>query len=269
MAAQRAFPGPRSSWAGAVFSAPAVALFQAKPGYNCPTMGCRFGCVWTASVLTIATLAAQPSGVSDTQNTARLKATLTELNRTVNDQHMPNNLRWPAQHCLEWLGRRLLAKDQKWTDESGRKSKRAQPLPAAYLESLELDLKTLQAALADTDGKRREDMALSVVQDLKVKSDDCLKFGRGRLVEVQVSTVKSGHVVNNWQVYYKYAAVGDLPTAKLPMESLSSPARKLLPPGQYDFQAEAAEGGNFVESSVVRCAVGGVPVMKLEIPILH
>jgi hypothetical protein len=81
--------------------------------------------------------------------------------------------------------------------------------------------------------------------------------------------VKGGQVVNNWQIYYKYVAVGDLPTAKLPMESLSSPARKLLPPGQYDFQAEAAVGGNFVESAVVRCAVGGVPVMRLEIPILH
>jgi hypothetical protein len=137
------------------------------------------------------------------------------------------------------------------------------------LESLELDLKALQTALAGTDGKKREEAALRVVEDLKVKSEDCLKFGRGRLVEVEVSTVKGGQVVNNWQIYYKYVAVGDLPTAKLPMESLSSPARKLLPPGQYDFQAEAAVGGNFVESAVVRCAVGGVPVMRLEIPILH
>ena len=108
-----------------------------------------------------------------------------------------------------------------------------------------------------------------MVQDLKVKSDDCRKFGRGRLVQVEVSTVKGGQVVNNWQVYYKYAAVGDLPTAKLPMESLSSPARKLLPPGQYDFHAEAAVGGSFVESAVIRCAVGGVPLVRLEIQILH
>jgi hypothetical protein len=88
-------------------------------------------------------------------------------------------------------------------------------------------------------------------------------------VQVEVSTVKGGQVVNNWQVYYKYVAVGDLPTAKLPMESRSSPARKFLPPGQYDFHAEAAEGGSFVESTVVRCAVGGMPVVRLEIPILH
>lgn len=221
------------------------------------------------SVLLVCALAAQPSRKVAPVETDRLRATLAGLRDAITDQRMPDELRRPAAYSYDWLAPRIAANNQPWKDDKTHKVLPGAPLPEAYLQSLELDLKVLRLALASKDRKKREELARAVIEDLKLKSDDCRQFGRGRLVPVEVTTRKGNQVVNDWLVYYRYVAVGDLPTSQLPMETASSPARKSLPPGVYDFHAEATVGGSAVQSSVVRGVVSGVPSLHLEIPVFH
>jgi hypothetical protein len=48
-------------------------------------------------VLTIATLAAQPGDVSESQHASRLKTAMEQLNKAAADPRMPEDLRRPAQ----------------------------------------------------------------------------------------------------------------------------------------------------------------------------
>ena len=252
------------------------------------TMRCRFGRSWATSIFTIAAIAAQQRTGPETATEERLYAALAGLQKVVTDKRMPEYLRSTAENSVGWLGVRLLTKEQwkgsnatlqqrRWEASAEREPKNTAapaagppaPIPAAYVASLEVDLKMLQAALGKNDSKQSEERTLAAVQDLKIKSDDCLKFGRARMVDVEVSTVKAGQLVKDAQVYYKYVAVGDLPTARLPMDSADNPAHQQLSPGLYDFQAEAAVDGNLVVSAAMRAAVGGVPVVRLAIRIAH
>ena len=232
-------------------------------------MGCKIERWCSASVFVLLTLWAQTAQTPATANTERLRTTLAGLRSAITDKRFPDELRPVAAQSYDWLAPRIAANDKPWKDEKTHKLMAGAPLPEAYLQSLELDLKVLQTALASADKKKREDLARGAILDLKLKSDDCEQFGRGRLVPVEVITRKGSQVVNDWLVYYRYVAVGDLPTSQLPMETPSSPARKSLPPGVYDFHAESAVGGNPVQSAVVRGVVSGVASLHLEIPVIH
>ena len=220
-------------------------------------------------VLALAAPAAQSTQGPAVADPKQLRATLAGLREALTDKRLPDELRPEAAYAYNWLAPRILANDKPWKDERTHKVVEGAPLPQTYLQSLALDLKVLRVALASSNKKRREELARGAITDLKLKSDDCEKFGRGRLVPVEVITRKGGQVVNDWLVYYRYVAVGDLPTSQLPMETPSSPARKALPPGVYDFHAESTVGGSAVQSSVVRGVVSAVASLHLEIPVYH
>lgn len=141
-------------------------------------------------------------------------------------------------------------------------------IPAAYGRSMAQNADILQDNLyASPDLQART--LREVFADIKLKHADCKKFGMGRLVKLQVRTVKDGREVNGWQVFYRWLparAVGEVRV--LPFLSLSSPTSVELPPGAYSVQAKKTIGGRETASAELPVPVGGEKTVTIEIPVL-
>lgn len=107
----------------------------------------------------------------------------------------------------------------------------------AYRESLVGDFRMLASAAGDTDLKRASAITNGVVEDLKIKADNCRKSGRGLGddIDVLVRTIKENRKVDGLYVYYKlgiyaYKKESMPPTS---FDGISSPAHKKLPASWY------------------------------------
>jgi hypothetical protein len=107
----------------------------------------------------------------------------------------------------------------------------------AYRESLEGDFRMLASAAGEPDGKMAASIVKGVVEDLKIKADNCRKSNRGLGddVDVIVRTKKESRKVDGLYVYYKlgiYAFKKEImpPTG---FDGVSSPAHKKLPASWY------------------------------------
>ena len=112
-------------------------------------------------------------------------------------------------------------------------------------------------------------LAEAVAQDLFVKSQDCQKFGHGRLVPVEIHTVKDGADSGGWQVYYQWVppAQGFSPTP-MTFPTPSSPTSIALPPGLYRMYAEKRDAqGATLKSETVNVPVGGDKSILWKIPV--
>lgn len=109
----------------------------------------------------------------------------------------------------------------------------------------------------------------SVAQDLVIKDQDCERNGHGRLVPVEVHTVKGDADSGGWQVYYEWVppVQGFSPTP-MTFPSLSSPTSISLPPGLYRMHAEKPGAqGVTLKSETANVAVGGNQSILWKIPV--
>ena len=140
--------------------------------------------------------------------------------------------------------------------------------PAAYGRNMAQDVDLLQDALQGSPAQQAQTLQ-DVLEDIRLKHADCKQFGMGRLVKLEVRTVKDGRDVGGWQVFYRWLparAVGAV--RPQPFLSLSSPTSVELPPGAYSVQAKKGGEGKEVASAELPVPVGGKKTVTLEIPVL-
>lgn len=117
--------------------------------------------------------------------------------------------------------------------------------------------------------KDAETLMQAVAQDLFIKDQDCERHGHGRLVPVEVHTVKGAADAGGWQVYYQWVppTQGFSPT-QMSFPALSSPTSIDLPPGLYRMHAEKAGAqGSTMSSETVNVPVGGEQSIVWKIPV--
>jgi hypothetical protein len=140
--------------------------------------------------------------------------------------------------------------------------------PAAYGRNMAQDVALLQNTLYGSPAQQAQTLE-DVLEDIKLKHADCKQFGMGRLVKLEVRTVKDGREVSGWQVFYRWLparAVGEI--RPQPFLALSSPTSVEIPPGAYSVQAKKAVEGKEVASAELPVPVGGKKIVTLEIPVL-
>jgi hypothetical protein len=139
--------------------------------------------------------------------------------------------------------------------------------PAAYARSMERNLALLRKALNSGPVRQAETLQY-VLEDLKLKHADCKQFGMGRLVKLEVRTMKGSGEASGWQVFYRWLpsrAVGEV--RPQPFPSLSSPTSVELPPGAYAVQARKTVDGKEVASRELPVPVGGQKIVTFEVPV--
>lgn len=143
------------------------------------------------------------------------------------------------------------------------------PPPAEYIDSLDQDLAACAASAITTDRKKRSSILKAIAKDIRIKAKDCKKFGMGRLVPVQVSTLKGGRAENGWEILYKWSPVSSIPTSELSIPGLSSPAVVNLPPGgTYLIRARRpGADGKPIMSETRTITISAEPVIECQIPV--
>ena len=139
--------------------------------------------------------------------------------------------------------------------------------PAAYALQLTADDYLLKYAV-DHPAQAGE-ITEAVAQDLSIKDRDCEQHGHGRLVPVEVHTVKGGTDAGGWQVFYQWVPpTPDFAPAQMSFPALSSPTSMDLPPGLYRMHAEkTGEQGASLKSETVNVPVGGAQNILWKIPV--
>jgi len=201
-------------------------------------------------VATAGVCQAQPPSL----NPPPIRVTLKQIAQALN--HYPQSAETKAavegiRESATWLAGRL-------TDQ----------IPAAYGRNMAQNAVLLQDALHGSPAQQAQTLE-SVFADIKVKQADCRQFGMGRLVKLEVRTVKDGREVGGWQVFYRWLparAVGEV--RPLPFLSLSSPTSVEIPPGAYSVQAKKTVDGKETASVELPVPVGGQKTVTLEIPVL-
>lgn len=140
--------------------------------------------------------------------------------------------------------------------------------PLGYSASLDLDLKYCTAASESKDPRVRQQALAAVVKDIKLKSNDCHKFGMSRMVTVSVSTIEGSMTQNGWEVYYKWSPASPFQTEEIRAPQLTSPSLITLPPGDYTVRAQKALSTTQVQStSPIPITVGSEKTVMVQIPI--
>lgn len=131
------------------------------------------------------------------------------------------------------------------------------PPPPEYLDSLDRDLKACDVAKEQRDESLRRAILDGVLQDVTIKADDCERFGMGRLIPVNVSTMRGGTAENGWVVFWRWIPIGQLQTVETSIPGLTSPATKAFPPGQYAFRAEKRISNTEIKTTETRTIIVG------------
>jgi hypothetical protein len=131
------------------------------------------------------------------------------------------------------------------------------PPPSEYLSSLDRDLQACEVAKKQKDQALRKAILDQVLQDVTIKADDCERFGMGRLIQVNVSTVRGTAAENGWIVFWKWMPVGPLQTVETSIPGLTSPATKAFPPGAYAFRAEKRISSTDLKTTETRTIIVG------------
>ncbi|OHE79754.1 MAG: hypothetical protein A2107_14700 [Verrucomicrobia bacterium GWF2_62_7] len=137
--------------------------------------------------------------------------------------------------------------------------------PALYARSLERNLALLRSA-ARLGKAQRTEVLRAVLDDLRLKHADCRQSGMGRLVRLEVRTIRGSTEVRGWQVFYRWLpgrTVGEV--RPQPFLSLSSPTSVEIPPGAYSVYALKAVDGKEVLSKELPVPVGGNQKVTIEV----
>jgi hypothetical protein len=142
------------------------------------------------------------------------------------------------------------------------------PPPTAYLASLDQDIRVCRLAAGMADAKARDAVTAVIAKDIEIKTEDCRKFGMGRMVPVHVRTVLDGAPSNGWQVFYKWVGSSLLKAQELPFPTLTSPAKGELPPGIYVIRVEKQGIPTLAQAArPVTIVVGSEAVKEVEIAV--
>lgn len=136
------------------------------------------------------------------------------------------------------------------------------PPPVAYLASLDQDIRICSVATGLNDSAARTAIYEVIAKDIAIKTQDCRKFGMGRMVPVRVRTVLNGAPSNGWQVFYKWIGSSLLKAQELPFPTLTSPATGELPPGMYEIRAEKQGGPTLAQAARPLTIVVGLDAVK-------
>jgi hypothetical protein len=139
--------------------------------------------------------------------------------------------------------------------------------PVAYARSLERSLALLRSAAGLGEPQRVETLR-AVFDDIKLKHADCRQSGMGRLVKLEVRTIRGTTEVRGWQVFYRWLPgrwVGEV--RPQPFLSLSSPTTVEVPPGAYSVYALRTVNGKEVQTKELPVPVGGAPKVTVEVPV--
>lgn len=143
------------------------------------------------------------------------------------------------------------------------------PPPQEYLISLDQDLQLCEMANQLIDEKKKKIVREAVYKDLSIKQEDCSEFGMGRLIPVNVNTLRDGKPEPGWEVLFKWVPAGPIATAELASPDLSSPAiLHLAPGGTFQIRARKTGPDGKVITSVVReITIMSGPEVKCDIPL--
>ena len=141
------------------------------------------------------------------------------------------------------------------------------PPPAEYMASLDRDLAACDAAYKLKEKTQRVEIFRAIAEDVKIKAEDCRKYGMGRKVTVRVSTLQGATAENGWEVFYKWAGSSGFETAEVRVPQLTSPATVELPPGAYIFRAQKKVAETAKTTSPVRIVVGLEKAVECQLPL--
>ena len=142
------------------------------------------------------------------------------------------------------------------------------PPAAAYLASLDQDIRACGIAAKLTDPKASDAIYSAIAKDIEIKASDCRKFGMGRMVTVHVKTMLGGAPNNGWQVLYKWVGASLLQGQEIPFPNMTSPATGELPPGVYVLRVEKAGAPTLGKSpQPLTIVVGSELTKEVEIPV--
>lgn len=90
-----------------------------------------------------------------------------------------------------------------------------------------------------------------VAEDVDLKSRDCLKFGHGRRVPVEIRTVRGGSEEGGWQILYRWLPPGNLQiqVSEMSFPNPSSPSVWDLPAGMYEVHIEKKSASGILQKS--------------------
>jgi len=83
----------------------------------------------------------------------------------------------------------------------------------------------------------------AVAIDLDLKARDCERYGHGRLVPVEVRTLKNSQPDNGWRIQYVWVPTEGKIARDMWFPAPSSPATWQLPPGSYVLSAQKTVDG--------------------------
>ena len=152
----------------------------------------------------------------------------------------------------------------------GRGYRRQQPLPPPrdYLDSMDRDIRACFAARKLKDADQRKELLAEVREDIRIKADDCRKFGMGRMVTVRVTTLKGPVVDSGWEVFYKWQCASDFHPAEIRASQLTSPATLKLPPGNYAIRAQKrGSDQQLLNTATVTVVVGLETGADVQLPV--
>jgi len=130
--------------------------------------------------------------------------------------------------------------------------------PDLYLKSLVNDAKTCSAAWPHLNDSPAARAALAdVMNDLALKSQDCIQHGMGRVITFKVKTMRGPSPDRGWTVYFKWLTVSSLETQEIAFPRASTPAFNNLPPGLYRMRAEKRDPATApaAQSEIKMCQV--------------
>ena len=176
---------------------------------------------------------------------------------------------------LQYDARQLAIHDRALTDQAASIFQSARWLagrltqaePADYRLQLTIDRYLLESALKHAADER--EIVDSVAQDLFIKYTDCSKHGHGRLVPVEIRTLKDGSDSSGWTIYYEWLPpTNGFQVSQLSFPQPSSPTSIELPPGLYQMHASKTDPkGAELKSETVKVAVGDSAKVLWKLPV--
>lgn len=140
--------------------------------------------------------------------------------------------------------------EKRWVKSENQKSA---SLPQEYLKNLADIATACEKKTATSD---------AIAEDLEIKRADCQQYGMGRLVPLEVETLKGTAVVNLWEVFYEWVSGTTDKGTELRVPGVTT-AKLNLPPGIYLFRARK----DGVASSQLRVPVVGQDKIKVQITV--
>ncbi len=146
------------------------------------------------------------------------------------------------------------------------------PPPKEYVEDLQQEAdwchKVAEALNTEPAKKAQAEKVLTnIAYDVELKAADCRSWGMGRLIDVQVGTVKNGQPDPGWTVNYQWKSASGLRALDLSFPQVSTPTSKALPPGVYAIYATKQVDGKTEKTEPIVVTAFDKAEVKCEIPV--